>query len=167
MKKPPDNPEEALHAYMESAKNSDHATRITAWLLRHYEYFPVPKEIYDAASSTMRQDDMPRPDKTCRACDGTGFERVWELVTYNQTGGGGMYKSVDLITDPAIAATLQSKVDGRAQRLDPCVRHCTSCGYGRSIAKPEDRELPGKADSRGPQKAGPFLIPGTDRQDAS
>jgi hypothetical protein len=134
----PENPEEAEIAYRESAKNAEHAARMTGWLLHRSEFFPTPFEIYEAAGATLRQDDLPRPDKTCKACHGTGYVQAWMLLTYNFSGEGSLYTSKDVITDPEIAKRLEGQVDGKTQIIYSCAPHCSKCSYGRAIGRPAE-----------------------------
>lgn len=149
----PETTDEVVYAFREAAKNQAHASRITDWLLRHQTFFPTPSEIYNASSQTLREDDMPRPDRKCKACGGTGYAQAWELVTYEQTSGGGSRKTVDVITDAETAAALRLKVDGRTQVVYDGVVRCRACSYGRAIAEakarePEAEKSPAKVDER-------------------
>ena len=131
--------EEVKTAFRESAKNADHANRITNWLIRYNRFFPRPVDIYDTASLTLRDSDMPHPDKNCRVCDGTGWEPAWQLCTHHHGPNGSAYKSVDLIFDQAIADDLRKKIDGRTQVLYDCRRRC-SCKSGAGVASSTRQE---------------------------
>jgi hypothetical protein len=134
----PDSVDEVMHAYREASKNPAHASRITAWLLRHSTFFPTPSEVYTAAAQSLLDDDLPRADAGCSSCHGTGYGRAWQLVTYTNTSGGGSHKSVDIITDPDVAQDLRRKVDQRNQLLYECAPRCRSCNYGRALAIAEE-----------------------------
>lgn len=139
----PEQMDEIVAAFQTYAQSRDHATRMTDWLLRRYTDFPVPVEIAEAAEATREGEGRVKPDRRCRGCDGTGYEQVWQLVTYHKTEGGGCYKSLDAITSPETAAELRKLCDGKNQILYDCVRPCTHCRYGAAIATPRE-EAPAK-----------------------
>lgn len=130
----PDSTDAVEFAYRECAKNRQHAARITAWLLRHLRFFPVPNDVYQAGAETLEESDFAQPDRECPSCGGTGYGQAWQLVTHGETSGGGAHKSIDVITDPAIAAALRLKVDRKNQFLYDCAPRCTRCSYGRALA---------------------------------
>lgn len=136
----PDSATEVIFAFREAAKNPAHAARITGWLLRHQTFFPTPSEIYNAASQTLREDDLPQADAKCPSCGGTGYGQAWELVTHTDTPGGGSHKTVDVIRDPVIAAELRLKVDRKNQFLYDCAPRCKACSYGRALAIAEQQK---------------------------
>ena len=148
----PEQMDEIVKAYQEYARNPKHATRMTDWLIRRYTDFPMPMEIAEAAEATFADEDRVKPDRKCRGCDGTGYEQVWQLVTYHRTEGGGCYKSLDTITNAETAADLRRLCDGKTQILYDCVQPCTRCHFGAAIAAgpPQDAKPAKKA---GMQKA--------------
>jgi hypothetical protein len=129
---------EVKQVYREAAKNPAHATRMTNWIIRHLDFFPVPREVFTAASEEYRAEESAQPDKHCKACGGTGFEQAWQLVTYHANPDGSAFKQVDVIRDPEVAADLRAKVDGKTQFLYPCVdqRGCTKCGRNAALKQP-------------------------------
>jgi hypothetical protein len=151
----PESVEEVKLAFRESAKNSLHAARITERILRFSVFFPTPAEVYEASAQTLSEDDLPRPDRRCRVCDGTGREQVWVLVTYSRTPGGGCYTQKDVITDPEQVAALRRKVNGVDQMVYDYVRYCSHCTYGGALgAAHEARKYQGtKPPEKRPQKA--------------
>ena len=148
---PPPVTDEVVAAYQEYARNYRHAVRMTDWLLRRYTDFPVPVEIAEAAEATISSEDVVKPDRKCRHCDGTGYEQVWQLVTYNDMPGGGCYKSLDTILSRETADELRKLCDGKKQILYDCVRACTHCRYGAAISAGPPKKEPTKA--KGLQKA--------------
>jgi hypothetical protein len=57
-------------------------------------------------------------------------------VTY-EGGDGYCHKSVQIITDPGMAAQLHREVDGKRQLLYSGVVRCRECNYGRALADAE------------------------------
>jgi hypothetical protein len=133
-------------AFREAARNAAHAMRMTDRIVRYSEFFPTPAEVYTAASATASDEDLPKRNRNCPACDGTGWEQVWQLITYQRTPGGGMYKSFDVITDREQAMKLEKMVDGKDQLVYACVRRCTRCG--QPPRREEDIQLPPQKRSR-------------------
>ena len=141
----PESLEEIEHAYFEAARGDDHAHRITSWILRHLQYWPTPRDVFDAAADTLREEDLPKRNRNCPACDGTGWEHVWQLVSFHKTPNGGVYKSLDVVTDPAAVAELQKRIDGKDQMLYSCVKACLKCMPVE--AKPQE-DMPVKKPER-------------------
>jgi len=141
----PEDISELVAIYREYARNFQHSVRMTDWLLRRYTDFPVPLEVMEAAEATISSEDVVKPDRRCRQCDGTGYEQVWQLVTYNKTPGGGCFKSIDNIFSREAAEDLRRLCDGKTQILYDCTRPCTTCRYGAAIAAPRD---PGPAAAK-------------------
>lgn len=141
-------------AYQESARNNEHAVRITSHILRYSEFFPTPSEVYNAAAITLQEGDIPKRSRNCPLCDGTEYEQVWQLVTYHRTAGGGVYKALDTITNRETAMDLKKRVDGKDQLLYDCVRPCPRCRpVTVAPVQPEPEKKP--ARNRGMRKLDP------------
>ncbi len=72
--------EELTEAIRQSSRDLEHAGRIINSWLRSNSFWPTPAEIYTIAQSTDRETDPSA--WTCAHCDGTGFERCWQLITW-------------------------------------------------------------------------------------
>lgn len=123
----PPSVDEHKKAYRERAKSLDHATRMTARLIETCKFFPSPAEIYAVAEETLLPEDMPQPDKTCAACDGTGWAETWILFTR-----GELKSTVTRITE-AQAAELRPACNGWDLEVETRRLPCTECSYGQSI----------------------------------
>lgn len=139
--------EEYIRVLQQHALSEDHAVRmVTRWLMTN-PYAPTLADLVGLASATPLTDAKVRPDGKCSGCAGTGFERVWTLETDEKISDRGAilssYRTKELITDPEIAADLAKRVNGRSQVLVPRVRHCTYCGFGKSIKEAAETRAPG------------------------
>ena len=149
----PDDISEAVRTFQQYAANPSHASRMTDWIMRRFAEFPMPVEIVQAAEETSAYEERVKRDRKCRGCDGTGYEQVWQLITYHKTPGGGCYKTADTITNAETAADLRRLCDGKNQILYDCARPCTVCAFGAAIAAGPRGDNPKKEKPTGLQKA--------------
>jgi hypothetical protein len=126
---------EIIDALREAAISPDHCARIVGGWIRKNSQFPTPFDIYQTAEAIASHGVAARPDGDCRSCEGTGFEQVWELVTWERRPNGAAYKSIQAIEDRDTAAEIGLKADGKTQIVYDCVRRCKKCEYGRSLAE--------------------------------
>lgn len=123
-------------ALRDTSANPEHCGQIADAWIRKSKWAPFPSDIYETAEANPYRVIVSGKDRRC-VCGGTGFEQVWQLVTYS-TVGGGCHKSIDIVTDPDEAERLRLAVDGKGQILYSAVRRCTHCEYGRGLKAVEE-----------------------------
>jgi hypothetical protein len=129
--------DEILSALKKYAVNDEHCVRmVDAWIASE-KYRPLPADIRRLADSVPMMDHS-RPEKSCKACLGTGWEYVWTLCTYEKGPSGGTYCRTEIIPTEEQAAILRQNVDGQKQRVYTAVRRCTECRYGQRMASEEN-----------------------------
>jgi hypothetical protein len=125
--------QELISALRRYALNDDHVIRIIDKWISTSRFSPTPVDISDLAESIPAVDAKPKPDKTCPACLGTGWEHVYTLETYERSANGSAYKRREIIPNEATAELLRIQVDGKTQHVYSCVRRCTFCSYGQAL----------------------------------
>lgn len=128
---------ELLKALQKYAVSDEHCVRmVDAWIADE-KFRPLPCDIRRLAELVPVMDHS-RPDRTCKACFGTGWEHVHTLCTYEKCPGGGMYCRKEIIPSDEQAVMLRQNVDGEKQRVYSAVRRCTVCRYGQRMAAEEN-----------------------------
>ena len=128
-------PHELAKVLREEAISEEHAIKIVdAWNRSGNEFWPKPADIIRLAKQVPLT--KPKPDKSCPACFGTGWEHVWTLETHEQVGGNS-FKRKEIIPNGEVAHELQRRVDGIKQHVYSNVRRCTECRYGHEVAQEE------------------------------
>lgn len=133
--------DELENALKKSAASDEHAVRIIDAWLASSRFCATPYDLYELAETVPAVDFTERPDKRCSGCSGTGYEQVWQLITWEHFGQS-TFKSVQVIEDQEKAMDLRKRVDGKDQVLYDCVRRCQRCSYGRALqAAEQSREV--------------------------
>ena len=128
--------DEILKALQKYPISDEHCVRIVDAWIADEKYRPLPTDIRRLAELIPMM-DHPQPDRTCKACLGTGWEHVHTLCTYEKGSGGGTYCRKEIIPSEEKALMLRRNVDGEKQRVYSAVRRCTWCRYGKQVAAEE------------------------------
>jgi hypothetical protein len=128
--------EELVEALRAAALSDEHCVRITSTWIKYNKFRPMPAELYRLAESLPAFATAMTVNNKCAGCSGTGWEQVWDLVTYHRNRDS-RHKTTERIVDAAVAADLKRRVDGNQQRVYDGVIRCTQCNYGRGLAMAE------------------------------